>query len=428
MLKRCAPIAHSTFWDSIFPAQGRDPARILGLEAKSGPTFLETSGETVRTGHPAYLIARLAHKLPSAQSSPSIDHAFHVSIVDLPEEPYESPASERSARPLSYAVLADLVLLRPLPRSHRRSHRRQPNRVRLYRDLFAVVFIWAIPAYASTATCILCALARDWWCFVSILIGVYAGAFIRVALGMGRFTVASPDCVQHPQEETDEKEEGCNHTHASEGLLLHARGIIVLRGSKSTLVRLTRGRFHIEFSARMDSIQINIGLSALAIQFLMQLVLIPQGTLFGQLMFVASLAVSSMYNVHLAMRQDTLQTQYLLDLCGLNQSSFKQTPMKSKAGMAVFACLALRHQPLYAPRKLLDELVTANGAVWSRWKGLVAGKLETGEPIEFSQEGEVEASLAKLLKDAEDAYRTPGWQRVDQESSDTRESDKVNEE
>ncbi|KAI0712990.1 hypothetical protein C8T65DRAFT_646353 [Cerioporus squamosus] len=301
----------------------------------------------------------------------------------------------------------------------------------------AVLLIWAVPAYGSIATCIVCALAREWWCFVSILMEIYS----RAALGMGRLTVtASSDDVgpmrrlkQETREEEEEKQQrpssAPQQKHSptpadSEGLLLHECGVVVLRGNKSTV-----------FFASENSTQINVGLFALVIQFLTQLVLIPRGTLFGQLMFVVSLAVSSMYNIYLAICQDTLQTQYLLDLCGLDESSFRTITMSSKACMAIFACLALRHQPVYAPRKLLDELAVEQGVVRERWKDVVARKLENEESMVFSQEDEnieglddtEKTSLAKLLKDAEEAYRTHGWQSVGEESSGGSVSEKVEE-
>ncbi|RDX49360.1 hypothetical protein OH76DRAFT_1483300 [Lentinus brumalis] len=372
VVKRCAPLAKSTFWDSLFSGDDRDPAEILGLGLEAKPTFLSASGETIRTGHPAYLIARDAQRRWAALPSSGHTDAY-VTIVEPPSQPS--------------VTLTDASIFRRA----------------------ALIIIWVVVGYgASLAMCIVCALARDWWCFASILTGIFAGGYIRrpLIVTRARLEVTSPECGPNSPKETERNEEG---------LLLHERGVILLRQCK--LAKLRGGLF------------------ALVIQFLVQLVLIPQGTLFGQLMFVASLGLSATYNVYLAMHQDDLQTDYLLDLCGLDESSFKQTTMKSKAGMAVFACLALRHQPLYSPRKLLDELVTANGAVWSRWKELVAYKLEKAEPMEFSQEGEgvqgldeaEKASLAELLKDAEDAYRTQGWQRVDQESSDRSVSDKGDE-
>ncbi len=394
VVKRCAPLAKSTFWGSLFSSDDRDPAEILGLEAKRGPTFLSASGKTIRTGHPAYLIARDAQRRWAASASSQHTDSY-VTIVEAPSQPPVTPTDASASR------------------------------------LNVIILIWILGGYyASFAMCIVCGLARDWWCFASILTGIFAGGVIRVPLmeTQARMEVTSPECGPNPPKGTERKEEG---------LLLHERGVILLRQCKHAelrLVDLARGRFRLELSAD-DRKVFKYGLCALVIQFLTQLVLIPQGTLFGQLMFVSSLGLSAVYNVYLAMQQDDLQTDYLLDLCGLDESSFKQTTMRSKAGMAVFACLALRHQPLYAPRKLLDELVTTNGAVWSSWKELVARKLENDEPMEFSQEGESvegldeaeKASLAELLKDAEDAYRSQGWQRVDQESSGRSVSDKGDE-
>lgn len=291
----------------------------------------------------------------------------------------------------------------------------------------------------------MCILMRDWWCFASILAGMYAGIGICISLRCtGSLKVVSPGCApgskerqrngpQELQDRLPQSSENKNSTYGDGGLLLHEHGAIVLRGDENTLGELTRGHFHIDFSEPAEELNsilvlpfhwqrelcislirrfayrrhidleldeylrgfidsffkhatIHMGLSAMMIQFLMQIILIPQGTLFGQLMFATSLGLSSIYNVYLATRQDSFQTRFLLDLYGLKESSFKRTLLTSKAGMAVFACLALRHLPLYAPRKILNTLVEGEGVVWGRWKELVVRKLESGEPVEFSEE------------------------------------------
>lgn len=94
VVKRCAPITKSTFWDGIFPADKQDAAEILGLEGKCGPPFLRTSGETDRTRTPAYLVARKAQWPRHASPFPpfSIVHIFPITIVDLIPKPSPKPS------------------------------------------------------------------------------------------------------------------------------------------------------------------------------------------------------------------------------------------------------------------------------------------------------------------------------------------------
>ena len=413
VVRRCAPIANSRFWDSIFPGDKQDAAEILGLEGKQGPPFLRSSGRTISTGHPAYLIAQEAQRRLQAAATPSPDRGrqYSVTVVNL-----VSKLSSPSRNPMLQAVRQQI--------SHEQFLRDSSDMVRL-------MLLWGIPAYGCLTTCIICALVRDWWCFASILVGIFAGALIRLALCNGTLKIASMPPAHDPNLEAEETEfqEKENHpsphqrrtdlsTEPAGGVLLYDQAVIVLRGNRDALFDLTRGRFCIEFEPDARD-NFMIGLSALVIQFLTQILLIPQGTLFGQLMFVTSLGVSAIYNIILAMRQDALQTQYLFNLCGLDKSPFKANTMSSKAGQAVFACLALRHLPEYAPRALLDRLIPEQGGAWRRWKCLVARKLESRElKVEFSEEekrgpglNETEQSdLSQWLGDAEDAYCMQGWQ------------------
>lgn len=426
VVKRCAPIANSTLWDALFPGSSRDPAEVLGVEVETGPPSLHVSGCTTNSGHPAYLLAQEAYQnrqdLLSFAESP-----FSTTIVNLSAR---SSAAHATVAPLG----VDRSVIRLIPIRSSQNNVDEPGLIE--------TLLWTLPSCGSIVPCIICALVRDWWCFASILVGIYAGAWIRLALFTGSLIIVFKDPMPalgshpemerevqlelhdgHPTQQEDSQSPEPHEKSEDGGMLLHEKGVIVLRGNKTGVSALTRGHFHVKFPfPDVIAYLVGAGLWSLMIQFVAQLMLVPQGTLFGQLMFITSLAISFILNIFLAANQKKWQTQYLLDLCGLEKSSFKETTMGSKAGQAVFACLALRHLPGYAPRELLNRLVPDSGNAWVRWKYLVARKLESWEPpVEFKfSEAEKHpddlnltetelSNLARWLEDAEEACSKEGW-------------------
>ncbi|OJT14990.1 hypothetical protein TRAPUB_8433 [Trametes pubescens] len=382
--KQYGQLAKARLWDGLFPGPNRDPAQLFGLDGKSGPRFLAAhSGSVIqRSAHPAYLVARKAQSIPPGQRTriPCTRRSTfdcNVTTVDLS---YAPPSEE------------------------------QPRRLKSNLPLLAL-----IPIVTSIGTCVLCALVADWWCFASIASGILASGVACFVIGSGQLTFT------HPQPATG--------APPGDGVLLDDEGIIVLRGCEDAVNSVTRGRFCLKFASEPKYNGIGVCSVGLTAQFLVQLLLIPQGTLFGQVMFVVTLGVSWMYNAYLsALEKEDIQTDILVDLLHLSETKdIQKFALGTRTAQVVFTALLLQPRepvksprPLkpYSPRKLLDELLPNDTPVWDRWKEAIVEKLRTGQSLTFGGADskvpgftlEDQELLSGLFRDAEEAYR--GWQRA----------------
>ncbi|EGO02237.1 hypothetical protein SERLA73DRAFT_133146, partial [Serpula lacrymans var. lacrymans S7.3] len=120
----------------------------------------------------------------------------------------------------------------------------------------------------SWGTCAVCAIFGDWWCFSMILLGIVANGLACFVIGSGTFTFVRPkSAVGAPP---------------GDGLLVIDKGMVVLRGDEDAVNTITRGRFSLRYSNEPEYHSVGLCSMLLTVQFLAQLLLIPQGTLFGQ--------------------------------------------------------------------------------------------------------------------------------------------------
>ncbi|KAI9000651.1 hypothetical protein BD414DRAFT_472331 [Trametes punicea] len=364
--KRYGQLANSRFWDGLFPGPNCDPAQIFGLDGQPGPPFLaaHSGSHFQRSGHLAHLIARKARGKPVETRAPSRRRDtfdYTVTTVDL-----------RHAPPLEL----------------------HPARRKSHLPLLALV-----PISASVAACVLCGLVADWWCCASIAFGILASGVACLVIGSGQLT------FRHPAP--------AKGAPPGDGMLLDDAGVLVVRGSEGAVNSLTLGRFCLRFAGEPRYASIGACSVLLTLQFLLQLLFIPQGKLFGQILFVASLAISWLYNAYLSsLEQEEIQTEVLLDVLGLRESDVRKFAFGTRTSMAVFACLALRSS---GPRKLLDALLPNDTPVWQRWKEILVRKLVAGQKLKFVEANwklshftpDDQTLLRNLLLDAEDAYE--GW-------------------
>ncbi|KAI0635563.1 hypothetical protein C8Q77DRAFT_1216208 [Trametes polyzona] len=365
--KQYGQLAKARLWDGLFPGPNRDPAQLFGLDGKPGPRFLAAhSGSVIQnSNHPAYLVARKAQTIqrripiPSTRR-PTLDST--VTTIDLHHTP-----------PLE---------LRPPP-------------LKSHLPLLAL-----IPIAASIGACVLCALVADWWCCASIASGVLASGIACFTIGSGHLTFS------HPKPATG--------APPGDGVLIDEDGLIVLRGEEGAVNALTRGRFSLRYDGEPRYSSIGVCSVGLTVQFLLQLLLIPSGTLFGQVLFVATLGISWAYNAYLsALEKEDIQTDILLDVLRLREEADVQKfSFGTRTAQVVFTCLSLRSP---RPMKILDELLPNDTPVWQQWKRVLERKLLAHEPLEFRESdwkvphlshGDQQL-LADLFQDAHEAYK--GW-------------------
>ncbi|OBZ75282.1 hypothetical protein A0H81_04664 [Grifola frondosa] len=168
-----------------------------------------------------------------------------------------------------------------------------------------------MPQTVSFVTSWTCCYFRDWFCGFMILLGIISSGLSCLVLGSGKFTFTHPNPAKGAPN-------GNGH-----GQLAHE--------------------------------------GAFLSKFLAQLLLIPQGTLFGQIMFLSSLAASWIYNCYLA-SLDTEQVQ--------------------STSAVVLVTLVLK--PINVEDQL-EQLLPNKTHVWRKWRETVARKIVNSEPFVFDQ-------------------------------------------
>ncbi|KAM5539637.1 hypothetical protein V8D89_006746 [Ganoderma adspersum] len=416
MARRYGPLAHLTVSDALFPEGQADPTRLFKLDVKKGPQF--------STGHLAHLISSKVdgrdltydHFRGRAVTSPSI------AIVNV------GPSKHLT-----------------LPRS------------------WETWFMFA-PILVSMGACVMCALVADWFCFASIVVGIVAHGVACYAIGSGRLTLQYPNPVPKARR--------------GDGVLKGDKSLVVVIGEERVVNVVTRGCFRLQYgpsdkktsrfcetgrrgqchsSTNFKPVQVRIngpqpsrylsrrirricqclwnppqsfiGYSALLLmgQFIAQLLLIPLGTLFGQLMFIATVVASWMYNAHLSsLNREEIQTRILLDVLELGEGDIRKYQLSTWTATVAFACFVLTSaHAIDDPLQFLNAIVPKNTVVWKEWKRKMAEKLKDRKyfdlganckKIKFSKkdwevvDGKNRRPLETLFHETEDAWAA--WSRT----------------
>lgn len=249
--KKFGQLAKSRFWDGIFPGPNPTPEEMFGLDGKEGPRFIGVFSGTDRTttGHLAYLTAQKAKE------------------TEVTNEKIHLRGRMTASGSVSIIDVDDVKL-------------RQGGNVptmKVYHALCA-----AIPIISSLASCLACAFARDWLAFGLIILGMVSNGLSCFVIGSGklRFQLIEPS----------------SYAPRGDGFLMMHNDIVILKGAEKEVASITKGKFTLEQPDMGDNDKFNtVGICSLILlsQFLLQLLLVPRATLFGQVMFLSSLAVSA---------------------------------------------------------------------------------------------------------------------------------------
>ncbi|KAF8415493.1 hypothetical protein L210DRAFT_3586053 [Boletus edulis BED1] len=374
MAKEFGRIANSRFWDALFPGPNDPPAVVFGLHGKKGPRYIAAlSRMSFQTGHLGYLTMERSKEL----------NAMKI--------------KGRETLPINVAYLAmknvdDKVPVKLLP--------------------FKTALWGLIPITVSVVTCVMCSLVYDWFSFSVILAGMITSGLTSAVIGEGRLVIES---VMRPFA-------GAPPGH---GILIGEDEVVVIKGAEGDVNVITKGRFDLVMAgAKMRYHAIGLCSLLLLVPVLLQLLLIPQGTFFGQLMFLVSLGVSWVYNFYLSsLEREKLHTDIFFEALGSPQMLRFQAGTRTT--MATFVCLLLFHGvERSSPEKdrdlrikILDSCLPNDTVIWRRWKEKVveqhlnidddAGNLpylaENGEDQVFLESDR--ALLRALLNDAGTAFR-----------------------
>ncbi|KAI0628680.1 hypothetical protein C8Q77DRAFT_1147635 [Trametes polyzona] len=379
-------LASSPFWDALYPGPNDGPAAVLHFEgAEQGPRYTFVGAESLitdgTTGYAAHLFMKRFKTFERCQhvwNGRSTAHGT-VTIVKLKAN----------------AVLNDHSFSTQIAQ----------------RPCMWIVEILCISASITTA--VLCAFLKDWYCCSMILFGMACNGIAWLVLG--RASLHFQRNKQQPR-----KDDGM-------GFLDRGNDIVILQGPRVALSAITKGQFALDYSGRPEHHDLGVCSVLLSLQILAQLLVVPQGHLFGQLLFLASLAVSWAHNSYLSspdlacLLQDLLFERVLgLDMLPTlvrvarddeekqtiqpEEQAVVQYSFGTRTATVVFTLLTLaagmkdEDDSRYA--QLLDQLLPNHSKDWKQWKREVLKSIRDSHCLLHCSDS---GSTSSLLPDG-------GWQ------------------
>jgi hypothetical protein len=323
---------------SITSSVHMDPTALLAADCCKGPKFRAAHSGTViqETGYLAALVMKECAAwdsegkvVPGRRTQP-----VGITIADLGQ----APASEM-----------------------------HPACSSIFTFLFA-----GVPIAVSIGTCALCAVCEDWYASSLILLGIVASGVSCLVLGSADFVFTHP--------------EPAKGSPAGDGILSSDKDIVLLRGTEGAVNSITRGSFSLRFSSEAQYNLIRWCSVLFFIQCITQLLLIPQASLLGQVMFLTSLGVSALYNAWLSsLDKEKIHRKLLFERVLENPTMTKYT-LGTRTTAVVFMLLVLRLQD---PTGLLNELLPNDTKVWRQWKATILERLRQSNGQCFLSESKV---------------------------------------
>ena len=330
--KRYGQLGRSRWWDGLYPGINVDPAVLFELDGMNGPKYRAVHSGTVmyNTGHLAHLLLQECKNIAPP----------HIHTLDETQMRVTTPAC---------VTVVDLV--------------DEPCKVlhpRLFRDSTSPLAL--IPIFVSCATSVACAYYRDWFCFSMIVLGMVSSGLSCYVIGTGVFTFTHPEpAVGAPP---------------GDGVLEGGdQEIVVLKGPEGAVNPITRGRFSLQYASEPEYHNIGLCSMLLTVQFLAQLIIVPQGEIFGQIMFLASLAVSWVYNSYLSsLDKESVQRRILIQQV-LQEPRMRKYRLGTRTIMVVFVLLVLSPADEQALRKVLNDMLPNETVVWRAFKDRVLNEV-----------------------------------------------------
>ncbi|THU97844.1 hypothetical protein K435DRAFT_857183 [Dendrothele bispora CBS 962.96] len=222
-----------------------------------------------------------------------------------------------------------------------------------------VLWFNAATVLASLAACIISGLSEDWYAFSLILLGIVANGVTCLVLGSGKITV---EFANPPQ-----------GTPPGDGLMTMGDDVIIVLGKEGQTSRITRGSISVEFPAWVkwnDYFVVGACCLLLMLQLLVQIFLIPQATLFGQILFLCSFGVSFLCNTYLsAIDKGDLQREILGDkVWKVGNDAMKGYEFQNWTTMAIAMLYVLRPPKGGAEKQLLKRLLPNQTPEWKAFK------------------------------------------------------------
>ncbi|KAG0703842.1 hypothetical protein DFH29DRAFT_408839 [Suillus ampliporus] len=376
--KKFGQLAKSRFWDGIFPGPNPTPEEMFGLDGLNGPRFIGVFSGTdmTTTGHFAYLTAQMANEAQMTKETKEL-----------------IPPGGRKTSSCSLSII-------DVDKNEKQGGK--VPRMKVYHALCAV-----IPIASSLAACLACAFVRDWLGFGLIVLGMASSGLSCFVIGSGKlhFQFSEPSL----------------YAPRGDGLLLMRNDIVILRGAEKDVTSITKAKFVLDMGSDEEFNTVGVCSLLLLSQFLIQLLLVPRATLFGQIMFLSSLAVSWGYNSFLSsLEKEKIQTDLLWK--SLDEPHITKLVLPNRGSQAAYTCFVLhadvdmskKSSANFKPKKILEYMIPNDTRVWEAWREHVARQVlskETTKSFKPDKEliGDLEEEeqqlLREMLDDAEYGYK-----------------------
>ncbi|KAI0371815.1 hypothetical protein BV20DRAFT_166516 [Pilatotrama ljubarskyi] len=347
--KRILALLQSRFWDGLHAGASLDPdAFARTTPTLSGPKFVATfSGtQSPTTGEPARILLEHCRNRPiDTAAQGRVTSPYAVTVVDL----HHVPASE---------VHPTLKAAAPF-----------------------------LPILASIGASAGCALVGDWHVFSMIALGMFCNAATSTVLRASDLTFSHPTSAPGAP--------------AGDGFLEAGNEIVVLKGSEDAVNAITRGRFSVRFSDEQSLRRLSTCATLCTLQGLAHLLVVPHGTVLGQLFFLLSLAVAWLYNSSVASVEKNAKAQVVMEDL-LQAPSMKRYSLGTRTAMAVFLVQVLKPADV---EEQLAALIPNKTRVWTAWRQIVARRLAEGKPI-FDSSLPAPTEAAAFTKEESTLMRT----------------------
>ncbi|TFK93185.1 hypothetical protein K466DRAFT_581268 [Polyporus arcularius HHB13444] len=324
--KGYSALAKSRVFDGLHPGVSSDPSTLSqgpNTDSASGPKYTAAFSGTIipHTGPIAKALMDRSKTLAVNVVEGRVTTPSSVTVVELPDAP------DSEVHPVA-KVHAPVIL----------------------------------PIAASAAAAAACGVIGDWKTSMMIVAGMVCNGVASSSLKQGDLTFTRP--VTTPG------------APAGDGYLENGTEFIVLKGTESAVASVTRGRFSLRFRDEGSHQRLRTSSTLLTVQCFVQLLLVPQGTILGQFIFLLSMAISWLYNAYVS-RQEQIAWERLALEDLLKAPSMKRHSLGTRTTTAVFLMQVL--QPANIEEQLA-LLLPNNTPVWRFWRQTVAKRLREEKP------------------------------------------------
>ena len=322
--KALIALGKSRVFDALNPGISADPAALSsGSDFADGPKYTASFSGTVlsATGPLAKTLLEHSRTLPIEVVGGRVTSPSSVTVVEL----LDAPESE----------------VHPTAKVH------------------APVILPVIVSVASATTS---AVFGDWKICVMICLGMICNGMSSSALRQGDLTFTRPKTTAGAP--------------AGDGYLEAGTELVVLKGSESAVASITRGRFTLRYKNERIYRWIATCGTLMTAQCFIQLLIVPQGTFYGQVLFLITMIVSWLYNAHVARQEKAAWDRLVLEDL-LKAPSMTRYSLGTRTTTAVFLMQLLKPDDIEGQLALL---LPNNTPVWRFWRQTVARRLREEKP------------------------------------------------